>query len=115
MRFVTCVVLVVWLSAVAVASPAVLVSDGMLAMARTHNAFLPWLLTLPVWLASPLGRLAKLAGACLLTVLAASAARDLNTARSLLLPILLGLLGVTAIAPRREGSPISRREHDHDR
>ena len=114
MHFATCPVLVVWLSTAVVASPAVLFPDGTLEMARAHNAFQPWLLTLPVWLALPLGRPAKLAGACLLTVLAASAARDLSSSRTLLLPILLGLLGVTAIAQRRQRPPNSRRERDHE-
>jgi hypothetical protein len=115
MRFVTLLVLVLWLSTVVIASSAAVILDGTLAMARAYGAVGPGLLALLVWLALPLGRPVKLAGACLSKVLAASAARDLKASRTLLLPALLGLLGATAIAQGREGPPNSRRENNHDR
>ncbi|MCC6191666.1 MAG: hypothetical protein IT318_21775 [Anaerolineales bacterium] len=114
LRFLACPMLVLWVALVFASFLAGFRLDDTRPLVRAYGAARPWLLTLPAWLALPLGRPIKLTGACLL---AAMTLLTWEPAPSIIFQplVLLGLILVTASAQRFAGPSHWELRNDHDR
>ncbi|MCC7362037.1 MAG: hypothetical protein IT317_21310 [Anaerolineales bacterium] len=98
LRFLVCLVLVLWVAPVFTSFLAGFVPDDKRPLVRAYGTARPWLITLPAWLALPFGRPIKLIGACLLAALTALVTWEPAPGIIIQLFVLLGLILVTVTA-----------------